>query len=70
MAHWKLSPRVVPQSFQDSAPSLGSCAAAFGNDAVFIERFVPETKGRDFSEIEAEVRARFGHDHMKEAKSY
>jgi MFS family permease len=45
-------------------------AAVCAGGLIFIERFVPETKGRDFSEIEAEVRARFGHDHMKEAKSY
>jgi SP family galactose:H+ symporter-like MFS transporter len=26
----------------------------------FVQRYVPETKGRNFGEIDAEVRARFG----------
>jgi sugar porter (SP) family MFS transporter len=34
----------------------GVCALGFA----FVQRYVPETKGRNFGEIDAEVRARFG----------
>jgi MFS family permease len=37
----------------------GVCAVAF----VFVERFVPETNGRTFSEIDADVQRRWGHGH-------
>ncbi|NRQ39325.1 sugar porter family MFS transporter [Nonomuraea sp. NN258] len=31
--------------------------------ALFVARFVPETKGRDFSEVDDDLQARFGHGH-------
>ncbi|MDJ1131303.1 sugar porter family MFS transporter [Streptomyces iconiensis] len=62
-----LSNFVVGQAFLPVADALGQgetfwifaviCAVGL----VFVGRFVPETQGRDFAEVDASLQARFGH---------
>jgi hypothetical protein len=42
------------------------CALAFA----FASRYVPETKGRTFSEIGAELQARWGREHAQQVPAY
>jgi sugar transport protein len=71
-----LDARVVGFSFRPLASAIGQgetfwvfaavCALSF----VFAARYVPETKGRGFSEIGAELRARWGREQGQEAPAY